>query len=44
MIDLDAETVARLRRHRQRQDEEQTEWDADYVDHDLEGLAEQMRG
>jgi integrase len=35
VIDLDAETVAQLRAHRQRQDEERTEWGLDYDDHDL---------
>ena len=35
MIDLDAETVAQLRAHGQRQDEERAEWGLDYEDHDL---------
>lgn len=35
VIDLDAETVAQLRAHRQRQDEERAEWGADYQDADL---------
>ena len=35
MIDLDAETVNQLRAHRQRQNEERTEWGADYQDRDL---------
>lgn len=35
VIDLDAETVAQLRAHRDRQDEERTEWGVDYQDQDL---------
>jgi integrase len=35
VIDLDAETVAQLRAHRQRQDEERAEWGVDYEDRDL---------
>jgi integrase len=35
VIDLDAGTVAQLRAHRQRQDEERAEWGADYEDRDL---------
>ena len=35
VIDLDAETVAQLRAHRARQDQERAEWDADYEDQDL---------
>ena len=35
VIDLDAETVAQLRAHRRRQDEERAEWGADYQDQDL---------
>ena len=35
VIDLDAETVAQLEAHRQRQDEERAEWGADYQDQDL---------
>ena len=35
VIDLDAETVAQLRAHRLRQDEERAEWGADCQDHDL---------
>jgi integrase len=35
VIDLDAETVAQLRAHRQRQDAERAEWCADYQNHDL---------
>jgi integrase len=35
VIDLDAETVAQLRRRRQRQAEERAEWGADYQDRDL---------
>ncbi len=35
MIDLDAETVAQLRKRRQRQDQERAEWGADYRDQDL---------
>jgi integrase len=35
VIDLDAETVAQLRAHRARQDEERAEWGDDYQDHDL---------
>jgi integrase len=35
VIDLDAETIAQLRAHRQRQDEERAEWGADYQDRDL---------
>ena len=35
VIDLDAETVAQLRVHRNRQDEERGDWGADYQDHDL---------
>ena len=35
VIDLDAETVAQLRAHRARQDEERSEWGTDYEDQDL---------
>lgn len=35
VIDLDAQTVAALRRHRQRQDDERAEWGADYQDRNL---------
>jgi integrase len=35
VIDLDAETVAQLRAHRQNQDAERAEWGADYQDHAL---------
>ena len=35
VIDLDSETIAQLRGHRQSQDAERTEWGADYQDHDL---------
>jgi integrase len=35
VIDLDAETVALLRAHRRRQQEERNEWRADYDDRDL---------
>lgn len=35
VIDLDAETVAQLRAHYERQDEERAEWGADYEDQDL---------
>ncbi len=35
MIDLDAETVRKLRQHRCQQNEERAEWGADYHDQDL---------
>ena len=35
VIDLDAETVTRLRAHRARQDEERRQWGTDYQDQDL---------
>jgi integrase len=35
VIDLDAATVAQLKAHRQRQDEERAEWGNDYQDQDL---------
>jgi integrase len=35
VIDLDAETAAQLRKHRQRQDQERAELGADYRDHNL---------
>jgi integrase len=35
VIDLDAETVAQLRAHRERQEQEKAEWGDDYQDHDL---------
>jgi len=35
VIDLDAETVAQLRKHRQRQDDERVGWGSDYQDQDL---------
>lgn len=35
VIDLDAETVTKLREHRRRQDGERVEWGADYHDQDL---------
>jgi integrase len=35
VIDLDAETVQKLRRHRRQQDDERAEWGADYEDQDL---------
>jgi integrase len=35
VIDLDAETVRKLRRHRREQNDERTEWGADYHDQDL---------
>jgi integrase len=35
VIDLDQETVGRLRAHRQRQQDERKEWGADYQDRDL---------
>jgi integrase len=35
VIDLDAETVRKLRRHRREQNDERVEWGADYHDQDL---------
>jgi integrase len=35
VIDLDAETVRKLRQHRRQQDDERAEWGADYQDQDL---------
>jgi integrase len=35
VIDLDAETVRKLRRHRREQNDERAEWGADYHDQDL---------
>ena len=35
VIDLDAETVRKLRQHRRQQDNERAEWGADYQDQDL---------
>ena len=35
VIDLDAETVAKLKAHRRRQELERDEWGADYQEHDL---------